>query len=363
MSEQTDKTDKASNPLRTFSLSAVALILVMFIWQVLADRYTPYTSDTRIMAHVVPISAQVAGEIVELNVSNNDIVEQDTLLATIDPTDYQIAVRQAEAELEKVGQDIGADTASVATAETNLVDAKEDLKYTQVQAARAFELEKKGVLSAVDGDKMRNKLQQAKANVATAQSKLEQEKQRLGGGGEDNPRIRSALAKLSAAKLDLSRTEVRSPSLGGITNLTLDVGHNAKPGEPLMTLVTTRGVWIDAYIRENGLGNIKAGDEVEIALDVLPGKIYKGTVAGSSFGVDWGQKSQTGHLPSVSQSKGWLRESQRFPVMITFDDDETYGFRRIGGQADVMIYTEDSAVMKLIGKAWIRIVSLFSYLH
>ncbi len=189
MSEQTDKTDKASNPLRTFSLSAVALILVMFIWQVLADRYTPYTSDTRIMAHVVPISAQVAGEIVELNVSNNDIVEQDTLLATIDPTDYQIAVRQAEAELEKVGQDIGADTASVATAETNLVDAKEDLKYTQVQAARAFELEKKGVLSAVDGDKMRNKLQQAKANVATAQSKLEQEKQRLGGGGEDNPRI------------------------------------------------------------------------------------------------------------------------------------------------------------------------------
>ena len=355
--------EQAKNPLKIFSLTVIAIIVVMFIWQVMADRYTPYTSDARVRAHVVPIAAQVSGEIVQLNASDNDIVKQDQVLVKIDPSDYEIAVLEAEAELEKVGQDIGADTASVATAETNLVDAKEDLKFVQVQAARAFELEERGVISVVDGDRMRNKLQQAKANVATAQSNLEKEKQNLGSKGQDNPRIRSALAKLRNAQLDLSRTELKAPSLGGITNVTLDVGHYAKVGEPLMTFVSTRAVWVDAYVRENGLGNLKPGNKVEVVLDVAPGKVFAGEVVGSSFGVDWGQSGQTGKLPTVSHSKGWLRESQRFPVMIKFTDDEAMGLRRVGGQADVMIYTEDAAIMKAIGKAWIRIISVFSYLH
>ena len=75
------------------------------------------------------------------------------------------------------------------------------------------------------------------------------------------------------------------------------------------------------------------------------------------------RESVAGKLPGITITRGWLREPQRFPVLVEFDGDESKGLRRIGGQADVIVYTGSGNPLNLLGAALIRSVSLLSYLH
>jgi len=96
-------------------------------------------------------------------------------------------------------------------------------------------------------------------------------------------------------------------------------------------------------------------------LDVAPGRVFRGVVASTGLGVDWGHATQAGKLPSISNPSDWLREPQRFPVVIHFADDEAKGLRREGGQADVILYTKGSWFLRPLGWLWIRLMSLVSY--
>jgi len=178
----------------------------------------------------------------------------------------------------------------------------------------------------------------------------------LGKKGEENPRIRSALAVLKKAQLDLSRTTIVAPSLGGITNLQIDAGHYASAGVPIMTFIEADNVWIQANLRENNIANIEPGDPVDIALDVAPGKVFSGTVSSIGFAVDSSNTGAVGDLAKVEGKSGWLRDAQRF-------HDSSRGLRRLGGQADVLIYTSNNWIINPLGWLWIRALSWFSYVY
>jgi multidrug resistance efflux pump len=194
-------------------------------------------------------------------------------------------------------------------------------------------------------------------------SGLEKAKQALGKKGNKNPRIRSALAALKKAQLDLSRTTIVAPSQGGITNLQIDAGHYASAGTPLMTFIEVDNIWIQANLRENNIANIEPGDSVDIVLDVAPGRVFSGTVSSIGFAVDSSITGSVGDLAKVEGKSGWLREAQRFPVIITFDDNSARGFRRFGGQADVLVYTSNNWIINPLGWLWIRLLSWFSYVY
>ena len=149
-----------------------------------------------------------------------------------------------------------------------------------------------------------------------------------------------------------------------LTDLQLEIGNLAQPGKPLMTFVGIKDVWIQADMRENNLGHLKAGDAVDIALDVQPGRILQGHVRSIGFGVDAGTSTALGSLPQVTNDGSWLREAQRFPVIIEIDaaGEEELGLR-VGAQATVMVYTEPSFLLVPIGKLYMRLVSLFSFLY
>jgi multidrug resistance efflux pump len=129
-----------------------------------------------------------------------------------------------------------------------------------------------------------------------------------------------------------------------------------------MTFVGINDVWIQADLRENNLGHIQIGDSVDIALDVQPGRILKGRVRSIGFGVDSGTSTALGNLPTIENDRNWLREAQRFPVIIEIDNPESLGLR-VGAQATVMIYTEPSFLLVPFGKVYMRLVTLFSYLY
>jgi len=361
--EQETSSDNTLDPVRKITKYVLIIVAILFLWYVVADRIAPWTDQARVQAYVIPIAPQVSGRVVEVNVVKDQVVEPGDVLLKISPSDYELAVETAEATLELAGQEIGAGTASVTTAQARLVEAVTNLEHMKTQSARVFELEKKQIMSRAEGDAARAVVKQAEAQVDSARAELEKAKQALGEEGEANPRIRSAIADLKKAQLDLSRTTMYAPSKGGITNLQIEEGYYASAGAPLMTFIEFDNVWIQANMRENNIANIEQGDPVDIVLDVAPGKVFKGRVSSVGFAVDSAATSEVGGLVSVESKSGWLRDAQRFPVIITFDDDSASGLRRLGGQADVLVYTSNNWIINPLGWLYIRLLSWFSYVY
>jgi len=360
------KEDESANnhdPVHRFTKIVLGVVAFLFIWYVSADRLAPWTDQARVQAYVVPIVPQVSGRITKINVVRDQGVQAGEVLLEIDATDYELAVQRAESALAIAGQNIGAGTAAVTTAQAKLVESQANLSHYLVQSKRVFEVEKKGVVSKSDGDKARAAVAQARAQVDSAQSELEKAKQALGKKGKDNPKIRSAISELKQAQLDLSRTTLFAPSRGGITNLQIDEGHYAEAGTPVMTFISVDDVWIQANLRENSIANVKVGNKVDIALDVAPGRIFNGTVTSLGFAVDQASGGAVGDLETIKGDSGWLRDAQRFPVTIIFNDDSARGFRRMGGQVDVQIYTGNNWIINTLGWIWIRVLSWVSYVY
>lgn len=370
--EQSAETDNAEqgvsenkkDPIKRITKIVLSICVFLFVWHLFADRITPYTDNARVRSYIVPIAPRVAGQLVSVETTFSKKVLQNELLATIDSRDYQLAVDKAEADLELAGQDINANTEAVSAAEAKLAQQLAQLTYEQQQASRYKALAAKGVISKADYDKSVSEVAKAKANVDAAKAEFDKAKEQLGSAGQNNPKIRSALAALGKARLNLSYTEIRAPADGYVTNVSLDVGQYATPGQPIMTLISSKDTWIEAYMRENNLGHLQVGDKVDIALDTVPGRIYKGHVVSLTLGVNWQNKStQPGQLPTAPKPGGWLRESQSFPLIVQFDDDTDRRVRLEGGQVDLVVYTDNNIILNSLAWLRIRIVSLLSYIY
>ncbi len=356
---------KKSDPVRRTTLIIVSVCALLFVWYILADRFVPYTDQAKVQGYVVPIAPEVSGTVTKINVINNQVVKAGDVMVEIDPQRYETALASAEADLVSAEQEIGAGGAAVKSAEAKLADSQADLMQAQQDFDRVQSIFKQdpGAVSKAERDKTRNALAEAKALVANAQAELERAKEELGSLGEDNPRLKSARSALEKARIDLADTKIYAPSLGGVTDLRIDVGHYAMAGQPLMTFISATDVWIEANMRENSFGNVKAGNEVEIVLDSVPGRVFKGKVASIGWGVGHGQNASLGALRKIEEESGWLRDAQRFPIIIKFVSDVEKGRRRVGGQADVVIYTGDHTILNALGWFWIRLMSILSYVY
>jgi multidrug resistance efflux pump len=206
---------------------------------------------------------------------------------------------------------------------------------------------------------------EAVSQVRKAEADLRKAKESAGDAGERNAQLLSAKAAIANAELDLSNTTVIAPVRGRVTDLQVEVGHFAQPGAPLVTLIAGNNLWISADMTENNLGHLDIGDEVAIALDVLPGQVLKGRVRSIGSGVSSGQEAKPGALPPIENNRDWLRQAQRFPVAVEFDPAEHDSLRhaRIGGQAEVLVYTGDNPGMNQLSEAWIWFKSQLSYLY
>jgi multidrug resistance efflux pump len=210
-------------------------------------------------------------------------------------------------------------------------------------------------------------LEHAQAGVSAARAAIEQAIEQKGGNDEtNNSYLKSAQAAVDKAELDLANTRVKATSGGVISNLITDVGQYAKDGSPVLTLVAIHDVWIRAEFTENNLGHLKVGGPVELLFDVVPGQVFSGEIRSIGLGVSTGNKSTPGTLPTIKNNRDWLRQSQRFPVLISFDINQHPGLNRqlrVGGQASVIAYTEGHDLIRQLGQIYIRIMSWVSYAY
>jgi multidrug resistance efflux pump len=354
---------RRGDPLRRWTLVLFVLFVLLFGWTLIADRLTPYTSDASVRAFVVRTVPEVSGKVIEVAVHDNQIVRTGDLLYRIDPTPFRIAVERAEAKLAAAGQAVGASTAGVDAAQAQLVEEIAQRENIREQAARVFELVRLGIYPRAREDQARSQLDEAEAQVQRAQASLEQARQALGPQGADNPQIRDALAALEQARLDLTRTTLRAPSDGVVSNLQLNIGQYATAGQPALTFLDTRLVWLNAFLRENSLEYIRPGVQAEVVLDVLPGRVLPARVESIGWGVGEGDVDPTTGLPKTRQGTGgWLAPAQRFPVQLAF---ETTGGPprgvRYNARASVILYTGEHRVANALAWLWIRLISVLTY--
>jgi len=355
---------KKRDPIKFWTRSTLILLFALFIAHILSDKFVPYTASARVEAYVVPLAAQVAGQVSKIYVTNNQLVKEGDKLVEIDSAKYELAVKQAEADLQQATQASDVDLASVTTAQSRVTEAEANLLNSKVKGERIIKLAKQGAASQSRADDASSRISSSEAKLVSAKSELNKAKSNLGSTGDNNAKVKQALVNLERAQLDLNRATVRAPSDGVITNFSVGVGHFANTGAPIMTFISVSDVWIQANMRENNLSRIKQGDKVSIVLDSAPGKVFNGSIRSVGWGVSDNTQNQMGGLTTVSTTQGWLRESQHFPVIIDFEDiEETNGLKRAGGQANVIVYTGDSFILNTAGKIWIHTISFFSHVY
>lgn len=358
-------------PARAVNRGALLVLLVIvlsFAWYLFADRFTPYTRQARLQGFVVGVAPEVAGVVSEVRVRNDQEVAAGQPLFLIDPTSYEIALKRAESDYESAQRQVGAGGAAVEAARAQLRAAIANREKARKDAERLERLyrEDPGAISVRRLEIAQASYEAAMAQVDAAEADIQRAIEQMGGDEEDNTILKTALTALEKARHDLEKTVVRAPSRGVITDLRADVGRFAGTGSPVVTLIAIHEVWINAEYTENNLGHLEAGSPVEIIFDALPGVVFNGEVRTIGLGISAGQAPAPGTLPTVQNNRDWLRQAQRFPVVVDFDltqDERLRGKLRVGGQASVIAYTGEHPLLDMLGRWYIRLLSWLSYLY
>lgn len=363
-------TPAPADPAKKGIRRVLLLIVLSLAWYLLADRYTPYTQQARVGAFVIPVAAEVAGRVIRVNVRNNQDVKAGDVLFELDPQPLQIAVDRAKADLESTRRQVGASTAGIASAQASLRAAQANELKTRQDNQRLEGLYKQdpGTISVRLLEVSRANREQAVAQVAAARAEVQRAQEQEGGNTDTNAQLRSAASALAKAELDLANTRIGARSAGLITDLRTDVGQFAAVGSPVMTLIAIHDVWISADLTENNLGRVQPGTPVAIVLDALPGEVLDGRVRSVGYGVSVGQTPAPGTLPSIQNSRDWLRPAQRFPVIIEFTEAAKKRLVdnraiRAGGQAEVMAFPTEGNLLNPLGRLFVGLMSWLSYAY
>ena len=349
------------------TLLVLVLIVASLSWYFMADRFTPFTSQARVEGYVIGVAPKVAGVVTEIWVKNNQEVAKDQPLFQIDPSQYQISLEKAQSDLETARRQVDAGSASVETARANLLAAKANEQKSNKDYTRQKRLREQdpGTISLRRLEVSRATLEQARAGVTAAESEIRRAIEQKGGDNDEtNAILKTAQIAVEKAELDLLDTTVKASSSGVITDLRADVGQYAGTGSPVLTLISIHDVWINAEFTENNLGHMQVGSPVEILFDVLPGRVFEGQVRSIGIGVSATQPPPPGSLPTIQNNRDWLRQSQRFPVIIEFDVRQDEVLRRqlrIGGLAAVIAYPEEGGLLNSLGRYYVRMKSYLSY--
>ena len=251
----------ASRPrsLRSVALVVLALLVLLFAVSIAMERSTPSSLQATVQAYVVSMAADVPGRVSEVTVVDNARVRTGEVLFRVDPQPYRIAVEEAEARLERIGQDVGASMSGI-DAQARVVDARANRDNIRQQAGRVMQLVQRGVYPQARYDEAKAGLERSEAMVAAAEADLERGRRELGPAGDSNPQIREALAALERARLDLARTTVAAPADGVVTNLQLAPGQFVGAGQAALTFLDAGTIWIAAAFKENSLERLWCTD-------------------------------------------------------------------------------------------------------
>lgn len=365
-------------PWNTTSQVTVAIIPIVGLTVLILtlNVVAPSSADVRVLKYTIPIVSQVRGRVVEVAVEEgNRLVKKGDVLFRIDPTPYELDVKNLEAQL--VGMK-GTQRELVEQADAARAKIRESASRGQEIAAR-LDLTRKRVtqyrelLAAGAGNKFdleqaqaealeqQGQLDAARSAEAGAQANLRQIQERLGATvkGEFS-QVAQVRAQLENAQWLLDQTTTRSPCDCYVVNLQLRpggfVGQVAL--SQVMTLIEADGQVV-AFYHQNELHQVATGNEAEFALDTLPGKVIKAKVDSIIWAQGAGQLQASGTVP---QTGTVAPPAGRYAVKFNIADRDKEVFMAAGAVGHAAIYTEHLEAIHIIRKVIIRVGSYINYL-
>jgi len=352
---------------------AVVVVVALAIWW--HSTFSEDTDDAQVNGHLIQVSARVGGQVLKVDVEENQTVKAGDPIVELDPSDYQVAVENAEAalasakanaavasvnvpittvntgsNLSSAGHDVSGTQAAVAQAERQLEAAhamvaqaaanntkaqsdlerykplveKDVISKQQFDAAVAAADAAKAALAdalaneqaAADGVRVAHERElQAQAQLKYAETGPQQVAAQDAKARQAEAQVQQAQAQLDQAKLNLSYCKIVDPADGIITRKSVEIDQNVSPGQNLLTLVSLQDIWITANFKETQLKHMAAGQAVKIHVDAT-GKDYSGRVTqiGGATG------SVLSLFPPENATGNYVKVVQRLPVRIDFTD-------------------------------------------
>jgi membrane fusion protein (multidrug efflux system) len=282
-------------------------------------KYHVTTDNAYVKGDIVLISSRIPGTVIDVLVEDNWHVMPGQVLVKLDPKDYEVKLREREANLKVAIEEIDRLYAAVEAAEAKVNLAKSQYLQARLDLNRAKTLYEKGVASREIYDHADTDFKVAESRLKAALEELKQAKAALGGelNSEryDRSIVQRALAQKQEAELNLSYTIIKSPVEGYVTRKTVEIGHRVQPGQPLMAVVGLDDVWIEANYKETQLTHVRIGQPVEIEADIYPGYVYQGKVHSISPGTG----AVFSLLPPENATGNWVKVVQRVPVKIVLN--------------------------------------------
>jgi multidrug resistance efflux pump len=346
----------AGHPVRVMPIlvTLVAVALAVLLGWAAWNNYmgAPWTRDATVRAYVVTMAPEVTGRIVQLPVGDNRYVHKGDLLMEIDPTNFTIAVsqaeatvRQAQASVQNIDAQMAVQQAQISASQAQLDQAQAALVFAQQQATRFQTLARDGWGTVQDAQQFTSQLSQQGAAVQTARANLNLTQRQVESlkaqrmSAEAN--VAQAKAQLSQAQVNLERTRIVSPVDGYVTNLLAQTGDFANAGANIISVVDANSYWVDGYFEETNLAPIRVGDPTRIKL-MGHSTILRGHVdsIARAINVANAQPAAQG-VANVNPIFTWVRLAQRIPVRIHIDEMQAGVVLSAGMTATVEIVVRD----------------------
>jgi multidrug efflux system membrane fusion protein len=275
----------------TLIVVAGAVVVTLYVWGII-ERH-PRTDDATARANIVGIAPRVTGQILELNVQDNQEVKKGDVLFELDPEDYRLVLERTKADL--------------ATLDEQIAQAHSTLQRLEPLLPNRFTTP-----DTVD-----------KARTAEATLRAQRE---------------GALAAINLEELHVSYCKVIAPFSGRVINLNISAGAHVTAGVPVFSLLDTSKWYVIADFREAEIRHMAPGSEAIVYLSSAPNQRFRGKVQG----IGWAVKPEgevdlpPAGVPYVKRELNWVRVAQRFPVRIEVENPDVDLFR-MGASAVAII--------------------------
>jgi membrane fusion protein (multidrug efflux system) len=331
----------------------VVIVLVGILWGLyhfFIGRWYESTDDAYVNGNVVQITPQVPGTVVSIGADDNDFVREGQPLIKLDPSNAQVALDAAEADLAATVRKVRGLYSGVNSSQAEVAVRQAAVAQARADFQRRQGLAKTGAISAEELQHARDALTAAESALSGVQGQLATSKALV----EDtqiasHPDVQAAAARVRAAYLDLQRDTLVAPVSGHVAKRAVQVGQRVQPGTPLMAVVPLSQVWVDANFKETQLQNMRIGQPVTLESDLYGGGVeYHGHVEGLGVGTG----SAFSLLPAQNATGNWIKIVQRLPVRIELDPQELQKHPlRIGLSMDVKVNLHDQSGPVLSQKA------------
>ena len=336
---------------------AAAVVLAGLVWggwHWAHARFHENTDNAYVAGNVVQITAQVPGTVVAIAADDMDAIKSGQVLIRLDPTDAQVALEQAQAQLAQTVREVRSLYANASALQAQVQARAADLARLQSEQARLEDdlkrrtpLQASGAVGQEELAHYRAQVSAARSAVQAAQSALTAAQEQLlasqtqteGTSVERHPQVQRAAARLRETWLALQRTELPAPLDGHVARRSVQVGQRVQAGAPLMTVVALGEVWVDANFKESQLKDLRIGQSAEVTADVYGSKVsYQGRVAGLGAGTG----AAFALLPAQNATGNWIKVVQRVPVRIALDPKQVAEHPlRVGLSMEVSVNTRE----------------------